>query len=118
MPGSRRGRLLASSYLVLVLGVVVTWLVARLVSAPDAITVAAFGAAVILTFPLGNLGYGILAMAAVALTGAGAWAAVVVAALIILVSMGAAVVNVVVVRGFWQWCSGRRRPVTCDARLP
>lgn len=118
MPVSRRGRLLAGGYLVLVFGAVVTWLVAGFVSAPDAIFKAGFGATVILTLPLGYLGYGVLAIAAMALTGAGAWASVVVAVLIILIFMGAAVVNVITVRGFWRWCSGRRRPVTGGAGLP
>ena len=109
MPTGRSGRLAAGGYLLLVLGAVLTWLVAGFVSAPDAIVMAGFYTALILTLPLGYVGYGALAAAAIALTGHAVPASAVMAVLVVLVFMGAALVNVVTLRGLLRWCSGRRR---------
>lgn len=109
VPTSRGGRLAASGYLLLVLGAVLTWLVAGFTSAPDAIFTAGFDATLILTLPLGYVGYGALATAAVALPGDGVRASVIIAVLVVLIFMGAAVVNAITARGLWRWWNGRRR---------
>jgi hypothetical protein len=64
VPVSRSGRIAAGGYLLLVLSAVLAWLFAGFASAPDAFFTSAFDAAVILTFPLGSLGYGFLAITA------------------------------------------------------
>jgi hypothetical protein len=113
VPVSRSGRLAAGVYLLLVLGAVMTWLIAGFVSAPDSIFMTGFYAALILTLPLGYLGYGVLATAAMALTGDGVLASVIMAVLILAVFMGAGIINVIAVRGLWRCCSSvgqRPRP--------
>lgn len=108
MPVSRSGRLAAGGYLLLVLAAVLTWLIAGFASAPDAVIMTGFAAALTLTLPLGYLGYAVLATAAMALTGEGVLASVIMAVLIVAVFMGAGIVNVIAVRRLWRWCNGRR----------
>jgi hypothetical protein len=99
-----------------VLIAVMTWLITGFAAAPDAIVTAGFDAVLILTLPLGYVGYGFLAYAGLALSGDGVVASVILAVLSVVVFIGAAIVNVITVRGLWRWSSRRRgRPSTSQA---
>ena len=108
MPTTRRGRVAACTYLLTVFSAVVTWMVAALLSAPDNILEASFNVVLILTFPIGLLGYGVLGVFALALGSAGVVGTIIGVALGFVVFLGAAVINVITVRGFWRWCLDRR----------
>jgi hypothetical protein len=83
-------------------------MVAALVSAPDNIFEASFISVLILTFPVGLLGYGLLGVFALALGSAGVVGTIIGIVLGLVVFMGSAVVNVITVRGLWRWCLDRR----------
>jgi hypothetical protein len=84
-------------------------MLAALLSAPDNIFEASFSSVLILTFPLGLLGYGLLGVFAMGLgSDAGVVPTIVFSVVSLVVFMGAAVVNLVTVRGLWRWCNGRR----------
>jgi hypothetical protein len=106
---SRRGRLVAGCYLLMVLVAVAVWLIAGATSAPDSAVATGFDTALVLTVPLGLLAYGAVAVAAMALTGHGVLASWILAVVTVVLFVGSAVVNVIAVRGLWRWCHGRRR---------
>jgi pyrroline-5-carboxylate reductase len=99
MPSMRIGRLIAAAYLLAVLVAVVVWLVSGAESA--------FLVTTALT--LSGLAYGILGVGAMALAGVPAGLREAIAIVLILVMYpGAAVVNVISVRGIWRACRRRQ----------
>jgi hypothetical protein len=101
MPSMRIGRLIAAAYLLAVLVAVVVWLVSGAESA--------FLVTTALTLPLSGFAYGILGVGAMALAGVPAGLREAIAIVLILVMYpGAAVVNVISVRGIWRACRRRQ----------
>jgi hypothetical protein len=104
MPTSLGGRLAASAYLLLVLCALLTWLIAGPTNSTPA-----FDASLVLTAPIGLLGYAVVGLVALALPNDSSIAPIAMPALIVVVFMSAAAVNVVAARGIGLWCSRRAR---------